>query len=148
MNETKFWETISLLDWTQVGKDDAILKPSVDALAEMPIDHIYQFEEILAEKLYNLDGEPYARNMGEYSYKGEDKHFSVDLFLYARCYVVAKGKDYYEKVLADPEKMPRDLEFEAILYLAKEVYEKKTGQEFNYIPKHDYETFNNEEGWD
>ncbi len=76
------------------------------------------------------------------------KPFSSDNFLYARACVVANGKDFYEKVLADPSQMPKDLSFEALLSLARKAYKKKTGQTFDYSPTITYETFSNPEGWE
>jgi len=71
----------------------------------------------------------------------------VDLFLYARCCVVANGRAFYEHVLAHPEDMPKDLTFEALLNLASHAFERKTGFEMEYVPAYNYETFANTEGW-
>ena len=54
----------------------------------------------------------------------DNSYFSVDEFLYSRCVVVANGKDYYYEVLNNPTKMPKDLEFESLLYIACDAYEK------------------------
>lgn len=148
MNENAFWEIISLFNWKKPGDDDAVLKPALKKLVSMEAEDIQQFSEILAEKLYRLDGIEYASNTGEYSYKGEDDFFSVDNFLYARCCVVANGKDYYYSVLENPSEMPKDLEFEAILYLADEAYiEKLNTDDEMSDTKFSYETFSNKEGW-
>jgi len=74
--------------------------------------------------------------------------FSSDNFLYARACVVANGKAFYEKVLADPAQMPKDLTFEPLLSLARKAYQKKTGAAFDYFPTNSYETFSNPEGWE
>ena len=43
--------------------------------------------------------------------------------------------------------MPKDITFEALLYLANEAYKRKTGEEMNYIPAYPIETYSNKEGW-
>ena len=72
---------------------------------------------------------------------------SSDLFLYARCCAVANGKDFYQEVLSDPAKMPKDLTFEALLYLAEKAYRRKTGKRLDRAPAYIYETFFNPAGW-
>lgn len=49
---------------------------------------IYQFEDKLSEKLYQLDQKVFAEQGNENGYRS-DSHFSVDIFLYSRCCVVA-----------------------------------------------------------
>lgn len=83
--------------------------------------------------------------MGKNSW-GEDRPFSSDYFLYARACVVANGKDYFERVLADPTQMPKGFTFEALLYLAADAYKRKTGQDFEYVPTVSYETYSNPPG--
>ncbi|RYY71191.1 MAG: DUF4240 domain-containing protein [Chitinophagaceae bacterium] len=148
MNEDVFWEIISLFNWKKLGDDDAVLRPALKRLVSMTTDDIQQFAEILAEKLYNLDGLAYASNIGPDSYKGEDEFFSVDNFLYVRCVVVANGKEYYTSVLEDPTEMPQEVEFEAILTLAPEAYNRKmkTGDEI-LTTKLSFETFSNIDSW-
>jgi len=148
MNEDVFWEIISLFNWKKVGDDDAVLRPALKRLASMKIEDIQQFAEILSEKLYKLDGIEYASNIGDESYQGDDKFFSVDYFLYVRCCVVANGKDYYYSVLNNPNNMPKEMDFEALLYLADEAYNKKMKTEDEMLEAElSYETFSNIEGW-
>ena len=149
MNEDVFWEIISLFNWKKIGDDEAVLRPASKRLASMKIEDIQRFAEILAEKLYSLDGIEYASNIGTESYQGEDIYFSVDYFLYVRCCVVANGKDYYYSVLKNPNNMPKEMDFEPLLYLADEVYNKKTKTEDEMLEtKFSYETFSNIEGWE
>lgn len=147
MNEQQFWDLMKLVDWKKLGDDDAVVRPLVKALAKLPEDEIFAFDDLLAEKLFALDTEAHARHMGEYSYKDEGTHFSVDLFLYSRCAVVANGKETFEEILADPTQFPEDAEFEAILYVAGTAYEKRTGEEYPHSPTTSYETFANKRGW-
>ena len=148
MNEDIFWEIISSFNWKKTGDDDAVLRPALKRLISMTPDNIQQFAEILAEKLYSLDGFVYASNIGPDSYKGEDEFFSTDYFLYVRCCVVANGKAYYENVLANPTQMPKEMDFEALLYIADEAYNKKMKTEDeNLETKLSFETFSNIEKW-
>lgn len=71
-----------------------------------------------------------------------------DGFLYARCAVLANGKDFYDKILNQPDLMPQEISFEPILYLAEHAYRLKTGKDdYDYLPGICYETFGNEKGW-
>ncbi|WP_342332755.1 DUF4240 domain-containing protein [Pedobacter sp. FW305-3-2-15-E-R2A2] len=147
MDEELFWEIIATFNWKKTGDDDAVMKPALKQLVAMKVEDIQQFAEILSEKLYQLDGLAYASNIGPDSYK-DGKHFSVDYFLYVRCCVVANGKEYYERVLNDPTEMPEEMDFEALLYLADEAYNKKMGTEDeNLFTRLSFETFSNEKGW-
>ncbi len=146
MDESEFWHIISLFDWDQEG-DNKVIAKAIEYLSGKPNDQICEFYEIMSKLLYDLDGITYARNIGEESYVDEDSPFSVDWFLYARCVVIANGKNYYYKVLNNPDKMPKDLEFESLLYIAPEAFEKKSGKEFDYLPRVSFETFSNKEKW-
>jgi hypothetical protein len=97
--------------------------------------------------LFDLDGIEYAKNIGEDSYVDESNLFSADWFLYTRCCVIANGRYYYYQVLKNPKDMPKDMEFESLLYLAELAYEKKNNDEFDYVSKYDFETFSNKEKW-
>jgi hypothetical protein len=61
--------------------------------------------------------------------------------------VVANGEEFYQSVLSDPSKMPKDLEFESLLSISREAFLKKTGDDFDYSPGCSYETFSNRDGW-
>jgi len=147
MTEKQFWEIISLFNWKKTGNDDAVIKPAIVALSKLSVEDIIQFENLLAEKLFALDTKAHAQEIGEDAYKGDDKPFSVDWFLYSRCCVVANGEQYYLRALADPKRMSKDMEFEAILSVAREAYKKKTHKEFEHYPIVSYETFSNKNGW-
>lgn len=148
MDEVVFWEVIASLNWKKLGNDDAVLRPALNKLMSMPAEDIKQFAEILAEKLYALDGLAYASNIGPDSYKGKGEYFSADYFLYVRCCVVANGEDYYHYVLNNPKEMPKGLDFEPLLYLADNALNKKLKTEGETIEtKVSVETFSNGRGW-
>lgn len=146
MTETEFWQVIARLDWSHTGDDEAVVAPAVKHLARLGPNAIRAFEGILSEKLFTLDTIEHARNIGEYAWRvGE--HFSSDQFLYARCVVVANGPELYQQVLGCPESFPKDMEFEAILYIAASAWEKATRSNFEHVSPTSYETFANTRGW-
>jgi Protein of unknown function (DUF4240) len=147
MDENEFWKIIDMFDWKYEGNDDKVLKKAINYLSKKSNEEIFAFEDILSELLYNLDGIEYARNIGEDAYVDENTYFSVDSFLYSRCVVVANGRALYYEMLNNPDDMPEDVEFESLLYIAREAYEKKNDEEFDYVPKYDYETYSNEGKW-
>jgi hypothetical protein len=145
LEEQLFWEIIASLDWQQ-EEDEEILKPAIKKLAKYPIHYIYLFQDVLSEKLSQLDAKKYASNIGEDSWN-EAEYFSVDNFLYVRCCVVANGKEAFETVLNNPTEMPKDLTFEPLLSLAAQAYSLKTGKIFDYSGHFNIETYSNENGW-
>jgi hypothetical protein len=147
MNEDMFWQLIDLLDWDKAGDDGAVLQPAVDALAELNVEDICAFSEILAQKLHQLDGEAYAREIGKDAFKGLKGDFSQNWFLYVRCCAVANGREIFEQIVLNPAEMPKDIEFQALLALPSKAYRKLTGQRFHYEPTIRYETFSNHQSW-
>ncbi len=146
MSDDVFWRLIGLLDWRKGDDEEAVLEPAVRALAKMGAEGAMRFEDTLARMLHALDTEAHARAIGEYAY-GVGEYFSVDLFLYVRCLAVARGRAFYEAALSDPTAMPKDAEFETLLYLAAWAYERATDEEFEYSPPVCFETFSNAAGW-
>jgi len=145
MTEERFWSIIALLDWGRKSSHD-ILAPAVEALSLFSEEDIFRFDQILAEKLYELDGETFAQELG-WDVSGNG-HFSADVFLYARCCAVANGRDYYDKILKKPSLMPKEHTFEPLLYLAEQAHRLKTGSDrYDFLPSVSYETFNNPKGW-
>jgi hypothetical protein len=140
--EMEFWAIIDLLDWKKTGNDDKVLEPAIAALAKRSQADIRQFYERFAYLLYQLDTKSHAKQLMD-----EDEYFSADEFLYVRCCVVANGKKFYESVLKNPKKMPKDLEFESLLRLAPEAFERRTGEDMDYLTGCSFETFSNVEGW-
>ncbi|MCO6480012.1 MAG: DUF4240 domain-containing protein [Phaeodactylibacter sp.] len=143
MDENRFWGIIGQLDWKEEGDDNAVLAPAIAALSHFPETGIRAFADIQAKLLYQLDGKSYAD-----AYAAEGDYFSADGFLYARCAVVANGREIYYRILSHPEEMPQDMEFEALLYLPEQAWQLRTGkEEWDYFPPFNYEAGFNEEGW-
>jgi uncharacterized protein DUF4240 len=148
MSDEQFWDLISRLDWSRAGDDEAVIEPVIAIVAAMGANAASAFEDVLAQKLYELDTREHARNIGEYAFvDGENDLFSVDWFLYARCVVVANGRAFFTKVLRNPELFPKDMDFEALLAIAPQAYERVTGQPFDHLTPVSYETFSNRSGW-
>ena len=147
LTEKQFWNLIEKLDWEKIGHNDAVIAPVVDHLSTLSIEAIKRFDDILSEKLYFLDGKKYAQHIGQNAYK-KGQHFSADIFLYARCCVVANGEEFYKHVFENPSEMPKNLTFGALLRIASEAYYRKTGEKFQYIPAYIYETFANSSAWE
>ncbi|KML27614.1 hypothetical protein ABV89_13705 [Priestia aryabhattai] len=146
MDDQVFWNIISLLDWSKEDADE-IVEAAIKELSTFTAWKIRHFEETLSYKLFLLDTEEHAKEIGEYSFSQQDQHFSPDLFLYARCEVVAHGKEVFEDIVSNPSKMLKDTEFEILLSLSSEAYYVKKGKEFEYESGCSYETFSNKEGW-
>lgn len=143
LSEDGFWNFIALLDWSQVGDDSAVIEPLVSALSAGPLRYIYDFKDILSQKLYLLDGSAYAAAFPD---QDHDAAFG-DVFLFARCCVVANGRACYQDVLEHPEKMPVSLYFSPILRVANEAWKRRFGTVMRYVSAYPIESFNNENAW-
>ncbi len=141
LSEEEFWKIIDSLDWSKKNRDE-VVAPAVQKLAAMPVAAIYLFADILSEKLWMLDTKAHAA-----VFTANEGNLSVDDFLYARCGVVAEGKEYFENVQNSPSEMPPDLTFEPLLHLAHDAYQLKTGKKLIYKPEYNYETYSNKQAW-
>jgi len=141
MSEKEFWALIQLIDWKEKNRTDQ-LKPLVTALSNEKTAAIFQFSERLAYFLHQLDGPDFTKVL-----ERDKLGFSADTFLYVRCLVVAKGKKFYNDVLKNPEKIPVQVDFEDLLYIAEKAYQQKTGKPFQFVPTFNYESFFNQELW-
>ena len=148
LSEQDFWDLIALLDWPKEGNDEAVIEPVVAALSASPLRHIYDFKDILSQKLYQLDTAQHAAQIGEMSHQEGSENFSPDGFLFARCCAVANGRDAYEEARSKPAAMPKDLEFAPLLRIANEAYRLQKGTLMRYVAAYPIETFSNEKGWD
>lgn len=143
LTEARFWELIDRLDW-QKPDNEATIEPLIEALSSSPVANIYQFQDILSEKLWLLDTRAHAEGFDG----STEVDLSVDAFLYARCGVVAEGETYFHHVLMHPAEMPGDLDFSPLLRVAKKAYERKTGKKMTILPAFNYETYSNKQGWE
>lgn len=144
LSEEDCWELINQLNWegNPSKSDKQIVSPLIDALVHKSVAHIYQFADWLSKKLWQLDTPLHAENLIK-----EDGFLSVDDFLYARCAVVANGKEYYNLVLNDPTQFPVSVTFLSLLYLPLDAFQQKTDRKMIYVPLYNYETYGNKEAW-
>jgi Protein of unknown function (DUF4240) len=147
MNIDDFWRLTGNIDQAALaaGEESLALAPLVTVLTTLSLKEIRAYEEYLCRMLYQLDCENLARHAGE---SGE----SDDGFLYSRCYTVAKGRQYYEMVLASPEHMPKTIEqwCEPLLSVAAQAWAHKTGRsadEWDFEASVSYETASNLAQW-
>lgn len=142
MDEQQFWEIIGLFDWSEQNDAQAVMQPAIDYLSKLSLEELKRFDEILTNRLYMLDSYQYAQSTGFGT-----EHFSVDMFLYNRCFVVARGKTFFERVFNEPTLMSFDFDFEDLLYLVSEAAIQQGIDNYESDTQISYETFSNEEGW-
>lgn len=147
MTREDFWRHLESIDRRALREDDedAAMAPLEARLGSLTAADLESFEEHLAQCLHALDGRIFADESGE---SGD----SDDGFLYARCFVVAQGKDRYEATLKNPALMPKTLDgwCEALLYPHRHAWAKLTGRsasEWGFEPTVSYESGSNEELW-
>jgi len=147
MTDPEFWHLIALIDVPALddSREDEAIEPLEAALSLKAESELFAFEEVLSKKLHSIDGEEFADNAG-------DSGGSDDGFLYARCYVVAKGREFYEAVKADPRRMPKSIEqwCEALLYPHRAAWADQTGNDqgaWPYEATVSYESGSNEDLW-
>lgn len=147
MTRDDFWKLIESIDQAALaeGDENAAIVPLQIRLERLQVGDLESFEEHLSHCLYALDGQVYAHESGESS-------DSDDGFLYARCYVVAKGRVFYETTLANPAQMPKTLDqwCEALLYPHHRAWSKLTGSdeaEWTFDATVSYESGSNKALW-
>jgi hypothetical protein len=147
MTDFEFWDLIARVDLQALdgGDEDGAVLPVRTALSGRTEAQLADFEEALAQKLYAIDGEAYAQNAGE-------SGSSDDAFLYARLYVVAKGRDFYETVRSHTERMPKSIDqwCESLRYVHKYAWEALTGRTASlwpFTPSVSYESGSNPALW-
>ena len=116
--------------------EDAFLDALRPALEELNEADLIEFDRILERKLYAIDREEV---MG-----GTDE--SGDGFLYARGFVLACGKRFYDAVDRDPANRLGNFWCEAFCFVAREVYEERFDDD---LPESDIsrESFSNAAAW-
>ncbi|WP_158266455.1 DUF4240 domain-containing protein [Allosphingosinicella deserti] len=127
MDEARFWALIE-----QFGRPDreARLAALRAALADLEPDDIQRFQAQFDRQMWrsyrwDLWGAAFVAMGGA----------SDDGFEYFRAWLIAQGRDAFERVLGSPDSLadiaPNDadaMEFEHILYVAPEIWSEKTGK--------------------
>jgi hypothetical protein len=141
-----FWNLIEHIDRDALrsgeGFDQLALQPLIGLLAVLAQPELQSFQDHLAQMLYELDGRRYANASGQ---SGR----SDDAFLYARCFVVALGRDVYQRTREDPELMPKTLDrwCEPLLYAASRAWQLHSGERLRFDTKVSFETGSNTALW-
>jgi hypothetical protein len=141
MNESRFWSLIESA-WQSVGgktktrqqlaagklseeKAEALVEQLEEVIAalrgqldQLSAKELLAFDRILERKLYDID----RAEIQEHT-DGSD-----DGFLYARGFIVAAGKGYYDAVNARPAIALMDLECEEMCYLSWHLHREKFGE--------------------
>ena len=114
---------------------DEIIPALQAALQQLSREDLLAFDRILERKLYDID-----RSDVQEQTDGSD-----DGFLYARGFIVAAGKGYYDSVNADLSRAMMDMECEDLCYLPVRVYQERFGE----MPPSDIsrESASNPAGW-
>lgn len=129
MTLDEFW---SLIERSRRGAEscDEQVERLAYRLAELPPEEIEAFDRHLTERRieayrWDLWGAAYIINGG----------CSDDGFEYFRCWLISKGRKFFEATLADPEYAGRGVsdddvqECEPLLGVAGEAYERTTGRD-------------------
>jgi hypothetical protein len=136
MSEDQFWAIIA--STTAYESDpDAQLAALHAALSRLSVEQVLAYEatfDQLMRRSYSWDlwGAAYLINGGA----------SDDGFEYFRCWLISRGREVFERSVADPDSLadivPMDatdgLDFELFAYVAREVWGEKTGQASNLMP--------------
>ncbi len=130
MNETRFWKLIDAAR-NHPADEEAGVEEHIDALQECAPGDIAEFQRLLSAKLARAyRGELSA---AEYALSG---YTSDDGFLYFAAWLVWRGREAYESVLAKPDTLP-DFDppempwCEPLLSAAATAYEAATGEELD-----------------
>ncbi|MES2462794.1 MAG: DUF4240 domain-containing protein [Armatimonadota bacterium] len=97
---------------------ETVIPSLQQALEQLSAEDLLRFDRILEQKLYDIDREEIH----------EQTDGSDDGFLYARGFIVALGRKYYEAVDAHPEIAMMDLECEEMCYISWHLYHESFGQ--------------------
>jgi Protein of unknown function (DUF4240) len=141
-----FWKLMAHVDrkLLQRGEryDEAAIGPLIAALTVLSKAELQSFQDHLAQALYDIDGRLYADAAGS---AGD----SDDSFLYVRCFVVAMGRDVYQRTVHDPGLMRSTDErsCELLLYAARTAWQKQTGEEADFDTIVSFESGSNAALW-
>lgn len=136
--EDRFWALIKNVD-SNGDTAEAMSAPLISALVKLDKKELLDFIVERDNKLRSLDGPAFHEASGT--------DHSADGFLYARCAVVVKGKDFYKQVLENPSSFPQNVWAEWLLYSGEKAYEKRFGEELDFFSGINYESFFNDELW-
>jgi hypothetical protein len=130
MDLATFWSVIEKSKPKHTDDQEAQLHALHEELARLPATDVVDFDRLLHAQLkaanrWDLWGAAYLMMGG----------CSDDAFEYFRAWLVARGKDAFERVTKHPDDLAEiapdaddDLEFESFIYVPDQVYEDLTGE--------------------
>ncbi|WP_328558224.1 DUF4240 domain-containing protein [Streptomyces sp. NBC_00358] len=150
MTWAAFWALIATLNGEAT---EASCLRLAEELSRRSVPDIIGFAERHAEALYRLDQEKFGTlpvaDMTDRN--GEPFPQSADVFLYARCAVVAAGRAVWEGVFFDVDKFApytsTEFDGEWLLYVPDQAYELATGKEWDRLTRYCCESYSNRDGW-
>lgn len=118
-----------------VGALDEVIPALRARLQSLSQDDLLAFDRILERKLWDIDRAEIQ----------EVTDGSDDGFLYARGFIVAAGRDFYDSVNVKPSRAIMDVECEDMCYLSFHVYQERFGD----MPRSNItrESASNPAGW-
>ncbi|MBT9393227.1 DUF4240 domain-containing protein [Hymenobacter sp. NST-14] len=128
MNRNVFWELLEAAKKAS-GQDESMQAELLtEALTEYEPAQIAEFECLLCE--YLLEADHFGILAAE---KIIDGYVTDDSYLYFRCWLIAQGEDVFHAALRHPDSLAdvveaRFPECEALLGVADEAFERRTGQ--------------------
>ncbi|MER5309881.1 DUF4240 domain-containing protein [Streptomyces sp. NPDC002773] len=150
MTWADFWALIATLNGEATEESCQRL---AEELSRRPVSDIIGFAERHAEALYRLDQEKFGTLpvVDLTARFGSPFPQSSDVFLYARCAVVAAGQAVWESVFFDVEKFvpytSSERDGEWLLYVPDTAYELATGEEWDRSTRYCSESYSNRDGW-
>lgn len=145
-----FWALIATLHGEATAERCERL---AEELSRRPVADIVGFAERHAEALYRLDQEKFGTLpvIDLTARFGSPFPQSSDVFLYARCAVVAAGRAVWESVFFDVEKFApytsSERDGEWLLYVPDKAYELATGNDWDRRTRYCFESYSNRDGW-
>lgn len=129
---TEFWNLIERAKRKASGDIEEQAEILKEILAERPVEDIVEFGRIL-EYFHSLS---YTSDLWAAAYIIQGG-CSDDMFDYFRAWLIAQGKDIFEKAMKNPETLTKiisveeaeEIYGESMLYVADEAYERKTGND-------------------
>lgn len=130
MDRAGFWRLISLVDQRALAqeRDQDSVEPVTAVLVQAGASAALAFYAHLAAILHAIDGPAWAAATGEAD--------GTRGFLFARCYIVARGEAHYAAVLARPAAADSGEGYwcEALLHVASSAWSAVTGRDPEEFP--------------
>ena len=141
MDENAFWQLIDEAHAASGGDPRRQRELLTAALAQFSEDEIFTFDKFLMNRM----DQAYDAALWEAAFI-VGCGCSDDGFTYFRSWLISRGQETFERVLADPEVLAEIVEsgeetqWEEFLYVVDYAYEKKTGRDADEMPPRNRDT--------